>query len=107
MPRPQRIPPIAHTGTTTSTAPPPGPQPQPHTPYYVPTTPAKFSTLPPKTRILIGLGLIGYSAGGLLFSDAVEKVGGFTPSEEERERLRGVVPRVVVVEREERGEGGE
>lgn len=51
---------------------------------------------------------MAYAGFGLLASDKAEKVFGYEASEEDRERLRGMVPRVQMVERDaDLGEVGE
>ncbi|KAI9678492.1 MAG: hypothetical protein M1829_002090 [Trizodia sp. TS-e1964] len=60
-----------------------------------------FQSLQPKTRALIGLGVMGYGVVGLLATDQAEKVFGMAPSEEDRQRLNSMLPKILVVEREE------
>ncbi|KAI9785309.1 MAG: hypothetical protein M1839_000326 [Geoglossum umbratile] len=67
----------------------------------------KFKSLPPRTRVLIGAGIMAYAGFGLLVTDKAEKVLGMEASEEEKEKLRRAVPRVVVVEKRGDGEGGD
>lgn len=61
-----------------------------------------YRALTPRTRILIGVGIMAYAGFGLIASDKAEQVFGYTPSEEDKARLREAVPRVHLVER---GEG--
>lgn len=76
----------------------------PHSPLT--TDCRSYRALAPRTRILIGVGLMAYAGAGLLVSDKAEQAFGYTPSEEDRRRLREVVPRVHLVDREEGGIGG-
>lgn len=43
---------------------------------------------------------MAYAGFGLLVSDRAEQFFGYTPSQEDKERLRSVVPRVQMVERD-------
>jgi hypothetical protein len=60
-----------------------------------------YRSLHPRTRMLLGAGVVLYGVAGLAISDLVEKRFGFEPTEEERKRLREVVPKVRTVERRE------
>ena len=64
-----------------------------------------YRNLQPRTRLLLGLGLMGWAGLGILISDQAEKAFGMVPSEKDREELEKVVPRVRFVEREA-GDGG-
>lgn len=59
-----------------------------------------YRNLTPKTRLFIGVGIMAYAGFGLLASDQAEKSFGFTPTEQDRERLRTSVPKIRVVEKE-------
>lgn len=85
----------------------------PRTPLIHPAPPSvppltadnrSYRALAPRTRVLIGLGIMAYAGAGLLASDKAEQAFGYTPSEEDKARLREAVPRVHMVERGE-GEG--
>lgn len=84
--------------------------PSPLLPFHLPThcipsnlspTNRKFRALPPLTRASIGTAFLAWGTLGLYFSDTAEKKLGFSPSESDREALEGIVPRLVVVERED------
>ena len=64
-----------------------------------------YRTLTPRTRILIGAGVMAYAGFGLLVSDKAEQAFGYTASEEDKQRLREAVPRVHLVDREGIGSG--
>ncbi|KAA6414620.1 MAG: hypothetical protein FRX48_01370 [Lasallia pustulata] len=66
-----------------------------------------YRNLQPRTRLLLGLGLMGWAGLGILISDQAEKAFGMVPSEKDREELEKVVPRVRFVEREGGNNGGE
>ncbi|GAB7363715.1 hypothetical protein MBLNU230_g4283t1 [Neophaeotheca triangularis] len=59
-----------------------------------------YRTLTPRTRLLFGSGLIAYAFFGLYASDKAESALGYTPSEEDKRRLRDAVPRISAVERD-------
>jgi hypothetical protein len=60
-----------------------------------------YRSLHPRTRMLLGAGVVLYGVAGLAISDWVEKRFGFEPTEEEKKKLQEVVPRVRTVERRE------
>lgn len=47
---------------------------------------------------MVGGGLIGYATLGLFLSDTAEEKLGYTPTEEDKKRLREAMPRIRVVE---------
>jgi hypothetical protein len=47
---------------------------------------------------MVGGGIIGYACLGLFLSDTAEEKLGFTPSEEDKKRLREALPKIRVVE---------
>ena len=47
----------------------------------------------------IGLGIIGYSAIGILVSNGAEKQFGMVASEEDKQRLRKAVPKIATLDR--------
>ena len=59
-----------------------------------------FRGLPPKMQGMIGAGLLAWGTAGLFISDAAEKNMGFEPTEQEKEALRSVVPKISMVERD-------
>ncbi|KAF2722005.1 hypothetical protein K431DRAFT_223110 [Polychaeton citri CBS 116435] len=60
-----------------------------------------YRTLTPRIRIFIGVGIMAYAGAGIFLSDRAEESLGFTPSEEDRRRLREAVPKIQLVDREE------
>lgn len=58
----------------------------------------KFLNLSPRTRMLIGLGIVGYSGIGMLVSNGLEKQFGMVASEEDKERLRKVIPKITTLD---------
>ncbi|CAF9913641.1 MAG: hypothetical protein HETSPECPRED_001617 [Heterodermia speciosa] len=62
----------------------------------------KFLNLRPRTRMLIGLGIIGYSGMGILISNGAEKRFGFVANEEEKDRLRRIIPKIRTIDRDEK-----
>lgn len=65
-----------------------------------PLTTSSYRALTPRTRLLLGAGVMAYAAFGLFASDKAEEVFGFTPTDQDRERLRAAVPSVRVVEKD-------
>jgi hypothetical protein len=71
----------------------PLPSSHPHKPHH-----SYYTSLSPKTRLMVGGGIIGYACLGLFLSDTAEEKLGFTPSEEDKKRLREALPKIRVVE---------
>ncbi|RPA87550.1 hypothetical protein BJ508DRAFT_410313 [Ascobolus immersus RN42] len=57
-----------------------------------------YTSINPKTRAILGLGVIAWAGIGLYVSDKAEEKFGFTPSEEEKRRLEAALPRVIPVD---------
>lgn len=53
-----------------------------------------FLNLQPRTRLYIGVGLMAYSALGLVFTRKVEQKFGMVPTEEHHEELRRALPKI-------------
>ncbi|KAF2877562.1 hypothetical protein BDV95DRAFT_559563 [Massariosphaeria phaeospora] len=53
----------------------------------------------PKTRILIGLGVMAYAGAGLFLSDKAEEKFGLVPTEKDKEELQKALPKVTTVEK--------
>lgn len=53
-----------------------------------------------RTRLFIGGGVMAYGMLGLFFSDKAEKAFGFTPTDEDKQKLKEAVPKITFVERE-------
>jgi hypothetical protein len=47
---------------------------------------------------MVGGGIIGYACLGLFLADTVEEKLGYTPTEEDKKRLREALPKIRVVE---------
>ena len=60
-----------------------------------------YRSLTPRTRMLLGGGVMAYALVGLYVTGVAEETLGLTASEDDRRRLREIVPTVRVVEREE------
>jgi hypothetical protein len=48
--------------------------------------------LTPKTKALIGIGIMGYAVAGLYLSDTAEEKFGMKATDEDRAKLREVIP---------------
>ncbi|TID23747.1 gb [Venturia nashicola] len=59
-----------------------------------------YNALPPKTRLVAGIGVMAYAAGALYLSDKAEETFGLKATEEDREKLRKAIPRITTVERD-------
>lgn len=60
-----------------------------------------FKNLPPKTRMGVGAAIIAWGTIGLYVTDSVEKPLGFEPSEQDRQALDAVIPKISIVERDD------
>lgn len=80
---------------------PPPPPSHHHHPTPLTTQTRTYTNLTPKTRLMIGVGIMAWSGIGLLVSDTAEKKLGYEATEADRERLRDALPRVRFVEKEE------
>lgn len=67
-----------------------------------PESDRKYRGLSPKTRLLIGGGIMAYAVLGLLVSDEAEKKFGMVPTEEDKKELKSWVPKVTMVDRNEK-----
>ncbi|KAJ4292063.1 hypothetical protein N0V90_009962 [Kalmusia sp. IMI 367209] len=56
----------------------------------------------PKTRIVIGLGIMAYAGAGMFLSDKVEEKLGLVPTEKDKEELQQAMPRITTAERTSR-----
>ncbi|KAL1621285.1 hypothetical protein SLS56_009279 [Neofusicoccum ribis] len=54
----------------------------------------------PKTRLLLGAGLIAWGAIGLYTTETAEKAFDMVPSEEDKKKLDQALPKISVVEKE-------
>jgi hypothetical protein len=62
-----------------------------------------FKNLAPKTRLFVGAGLLAWGFVGLRLSDSAEERYGLKPTEEDREALRNLGPRLVTLDRNSDG----
>ena len=63
-----------------------------------------WRNLSPKTRLAVGVGVIAWGVAGLYLSDRAEEKFGYTPSDKDKEELRSWTPRIVTVEKPDRGD---
>lgn len=49
---------------------------------------------------MLGGGVMAYAVFGLFISDRAEEAFGFTPTEEDKKRLREAVPKIHIIEKE-------
>jgi hypothetical protein len=61
-----------------------------------------YRSLSPRTRLLIGGGIMAYAGLGLFLSDKAEEAFGFVPTEQDKQRLKEAIPKISLVERGER-----
>ncbi|CAO1603551.1 hypothetical protein XANCAGTX0491_007136 [Xanthoria calcicola] len=57
-----------------------------------------FRNLQPRTHIFIGVGVMAYSAFGLMLSRRVERKFGMVPTEQDHEELRRALPKIRAVD---------
>jgi len=60
-----------------------------------------YRNLAPQTRLLLGLGIMGWAGIGMLVSGQAEKAFNMVPTDKDKENLEEVLPKVRVVERGE------
>ncbi|KAH9868842.1 hypothetical protein J1614_007917 [Plenodomus biglobosus] len=58
-----------------------------------------FRGLQPKTRMILGAGIMAYAGAGLYLSDRVEEALRLTSNEKEQEELWNSLPKITVVEK--------
>ncbi|KAF2242462.1 hypothetical protein BU26DRAFT_571133 [Trematosphaeria pertusa] len=63
-----------------------------------------YKGIAPKTRVLVGVGIMAYAGLGLVLSDKVEEKLGLVPTEKDKEDLRKAIPKVTPVEKGNRWE---
>lgn len=59
-----------------------------------------YRNLAPKTRLLVGGGIIVWGALGLFISDRAEQAFGLVPTEQDKENLQHAMPKIHFVEKE-------
>ncbi|KAF2138042.1 uncharacterized protein K452DRAFT_291082 [Aplosporella prunicola CBS 121167] len=62
----------------------------------------KYRATAPKTRLLLGVGLMAYGAFGLFASDEAEKAFNMVPTEEEKKRLDSAMPKIHIVDQDDK-----
>lgn len=61
-----------------------------------------YRNLTPRTRMLLGGGIMAWACVGLFVSDKAEQSFGFVPSEEDKRKLRDAVPRIHIVDNDKK-----
>ena len=62
---------------------------------------SKYQALTPKTKALIGIGVMGYAVAGMFLSDAAEDKFGMKATEKDHEKLREMIPKIHTVDKDE------
>ena len=62
----------------------------------------KYRSIAPKTRILLGVGVMAYASIALVLSDKAEEKFGLVPSEKDKEELEKVIPKIIPIDKRER-----
>ncbi|KAF2731636.1 hypothetical protein EJ04DRAFT_566648 [Polyplosphaeria fusca] len=61
-----------------------------------------YRGISPKSRVLIGVGVMAYAGLGLFLSDKAEEKFGLVPTEKDKEDLRKAIPKITAVEKDDR-----
>ena len=61
----------------------------------------KYLALTPRTRIIIGLGVMAYAGVALYLSDRAEDTFDLKATEEEKKRLKDMIPKIRAIDRPE------
>jgi hypothetical protein len=61
-----------------------------------------YKGLTPKSRLMLGGGIMAYAVVGMYLTDKAEEKFNFKPTEQDREELQKVLPKIITVEREKR-----
>ncbi|EON68284.1 hypothetical protein W97_07542 [Coniosporium apollinis CBS 100218] len=59
-----------------------------------------YRNLTPRTRLLLGLGIMGYASVALMLSDKAEEALGMAPTERDKEELARAMPKIRTVDKE-------
>lgn len=59
-----------------------------------------YRNLAPKTRLILGGGIMAWGAFGLFVSDKAEQAFGLVPTEQDKEKLQDSIPKIHFVEKE-------
>jgi hypothetical protein len=64
------------------------------------TSNRSFRNLSPRTRFAVGLGVLSWGSIGLYLSDAAEKKLGFEATDRDKESLKEMMPKIVVMDKD-------
>ncbi|KAK4995259.1 hypothetical protein LTR66_004875 [Elasticomyces elasticus] len=60
-----------------------------------------YKHLAPRTRLAIGAGIMTYASVALFLSNQAEKTFHLMPTEQDKEKLRSLLPKVSIVDKDE------
>ncbi|KAK5998469.1 hypothetical protein PT974_00848 [Cladobotryum mycophilum] len=58
-----------------------------------------YQNLSSKTRLGVGIAVLAWGTAGLYISDRAEEKFGYTPTEQDKENLRNLAPKIITVEK--------
>ncbi|KAF9734194.1 hypothetical protein PMIN01_07097 [Paraphaeosphaeria minitans] len=58
-----------------------------------------YKGIPTRTRMLVGVGVMGYAAAAMFVTDRLEERMGLVPTEKDKEELDRALPKITVVDR--------
>ncbi|OAG01314.1 uncharacterized protein CC84DRAFT_1053579, partial [Paraphaeosphaeria sporulosa] len=58
-----------------------------------------YKGIPTRTRMLVGVGVMGYAAAAMFVTDRLEEKMGLVPTEKDKEELNRAIPKITVVDR--------
>ena len=61
----------------------------------------KYQALTPKSKALIGIGVMGYAITGLYLSDAAEDKFGMKATDEDKAKLREMIPTIHTIDKDQ------
>ncbi|KAM5348070.1 hypothetical protein ACJ41O_007894 [Fusarium nematophilum] len=61
-----------------------------------------YKNLSPKTRLGLGVAILAWGTAGLFLTDEVEKMFGYTPTEEDKARLNKYTPKIITIDKNEK-----
>ncbi|KAF2111106.1 hypothetical protein BDV96DRAFT_526826 [Lophiotrema nucula] len=61
-----------------------------------------YKGIAPKTRLMLGLGVMAYAGVGLYLSDKAEEKLGWVATEKDKEELRNSLPKIIPIEKRDR-----
>lgn len=59
-----------------------------------------YRAIAPRTRLMVGVGVMAYATFGLFAADKIEEVYGYTPTEEQKREVQDMVPKIHFVDRQ-------